>query len=48
MKALKITLVLVFLVALFTSCTKQDLNQNDILQKNQSVTSLDTGGNGDK
>ena len=48
MKALKFTLFALFIAALFSSCTKQDLNENDILQDNQSVTVFDTGGNGDK
>ena len=31
MKALKITLLLAVLFATFTSCTKQDLNEDDVL-----------------
>jgi len=31
MKALKITLILAVLFATFTSCTKQDLNEDDVL-----------------
>ena len=31
MKALKITLILAVIFASFTSCTKQDLNANDVL-----------------
>ncbi|MFH4966900.1 hypothetical protein V8G61_01740 [Gaetbulibacter sp. M240] len=48
MKALKITLSALVIAALFSSCTKQDLNENDILQDNQTITVFDTGGNGDK
>ena len=31
MKALKITLILAVLFTMFTSCTKQDLNEDDVL-----------------
>ncbi|GGZ85871.1 hypothetical protein [Algibacter mikhailovii] len=31
MKALKITLVLVVLISSLTSCTKQDLSEDDVL-----------------
>ncbi|NCP50663.1 MAG: hypothetical protein GW817_00020 [Flavobacteriales bacterium] len=31
MKALKITLILAIVFATFTSCTKQDLNEDDVL-----------------
>lgn len=48
MKALKITLSALVIAALLSSCTKQDLNENDILQNDESVTVLDTGQNPDK
>ncbi|GAA4280675.1 hypothetical protein [Gaetbulibacter aestuarii] len=48
MKALKITLILVFISALFSSCTKQDLNENDILQKDQTISTYASGGIDDK
>ena len=31
MKALKITLILAVLIGSFTSCTKQDLSEDDVL-----------------
>lgn len=31
MKALKITLIAIVLIASFTSCTKQDLSEDDVL-----------------
>ncbi|WNH08288.1 hypothetical protein [Thalassobellus suaedae] len=31
MKALKITLIVAVIFASFTSCTKQDLNEDDVL-----------------
>lgn len=31
MKALKITLILALLLTIFTSCTRQDLNEEDVL-----------------
>lgn len=48
MKALKITLVLALLVASFTSCTKQDLNEDDILQSPETENVLYTGGDIDE
>lgn len=48
MKALKITLVLALLVASFTSCTKQDLNEDDILQSPETENVLYTGGDVDE
>tara|TARA_R110000868_G_scaffold276527_2_gene536209 strand:- start:139 stop:291 length:153 start_codon:yes stop_codon:yes gene_type:complete len=44
MKALKITLILAFLLTLFTSCTKQDLNDDDILV--DPVTTIPAPGTG--
>lgn len=45
MKALKFTFLVVVLSALFTSCVKEDLNEDDQLMDNQTVqVSLDTGG----
>jgi len=32
MKTLKITLIVAVIFASFTSCTKQDLNEDDVLQ----------------
>ncbi|MEW4923845.1 hypothetical protein [Algibacter sp. 2305UL17-15] len=34
MKALKITLIMALLFASFTSCVKQDLNEDDLLEDN--------------
>jgi hypothetical protein len=45
MKTLKITLILAVLVASLTSCTKQDLNEDDILQSPETLETLFTGGN---
>lgn len=43
MKALKITLILALILASITSCTKQDLNEDDVLQspKVEQVPFLD-------
>lgn len=43
MKALKITLILALILASITSCTKQDLNEDDVLQspKAEQVPFLD-------
>jgi len=46
MKALKITLLLALLVTVFTSCTKQDLNEDDVLTAPETEETLFTGGNG--
>lgn len=47
MKALKFTFLVVVLTSLFTSCVKEDLNDDDQLLNNQSTqVSFDTGGNG--
>tara|TARA_R110002072_G_scaffold115599_4_gene245928 strand:- start:293 stop:436 length:144 start_codon:yes stop_codon:yes gene_type:complete len=45
MKALKITLILAFLLTLFTSCTEQDLNEDDVLVTDD-VEAPFTGGSG--
>lgn len=38
MKALKITLILAVLIGSFTSCTKQDLSEDDVLiDKTESI-----------
>ena len=47
MKALRFTFLLVVLSALFTSCVKEDLNEDDQLMNDQSLqvqVSYDTGG----
>ncbi|MCF8273726.1 MAG: hypothetical protein K9I95_07835 [Flavobacteriaceae bacterium] len=44
MKALKITLILAILFATFTSCTKQDLNEDDVLVSPVNNTTDFTGG----
>jgi hypothetical protein len=44
MKALKITLILAIFFATFTSCTKQDLNEDDVLVSPTSNETLFTGG----
>lgn len=44
MKALKITLILAVLFASFTSCTKQDLNEDDVLVSPKTQKTLFTGG----
>ena len=43
MKTLKITLILAVIFASFTSCTKQDLNEDD-LSTDEEVTAPFTGG----
>lgn len=48
MKALKITLFAALLFATFTSCTKQDLNEDDVLQNPETEIKLFTGGDGDQ
>jgi len=45
MKALKITLALTLLFTVFTSCTKQDLNEDDaLITPTQPEVSYFTGG----
>ena len=44
MKALKITLILAVLFATFTSCTKQDLNEGDVLVAPTTSETAFTGG----
>lgn len=46
MKALKITLILALLLALFTSCTKQDLNENDVLGGDDTAIPVPGTGGG--
>ncbi|GAA4962965.1 hypothetical protein [Algibacter aquimarinus] len=43
MKSLKITLILALLLTMFSSCTKQDLNENDVLTDNEAQEYF-TGG----
>ena len=45
MKALKITLILALFFASLTSCTKQDLSEDDILQSPEVQQKSFTGGN---
>ena len=47
MKALKITLILAILFATFTSCTKQDLNEDDVLVTPETENIVFTGGGTD-
>tara|TARA_R110000868_G_scaffold104728_7_gene288694 strand:- start:2806 stop:2952 length:147 start_codon:yes stop_codon:yes gene_type:complete len=44
MKALKITLILALLLTAFTSCTKQDLNEDDVLNNPETEEVYYTGG----
>ena len=44
MKALKITLVLALFFAALTSCTKQDLNEDDVLASPQTQNIVYIGG----
>jgi hypothetical protein len=43
MKTLKITLILALFIATLSSCTKQDLTEDDVL-RNTSTPTLFTGG----
>ncbi|MDO6761783.1 hypothetical protein Q4566_16360 [Tamlana sp. 2_MG-2023] len=45
MKVFKITLLVVLFMALFTSCTEQDLHEDDLLIE-ETTTVLYTDGNG--
>ncbi|MCF7559930.1 hypothetical protein L3X39_04710 [Sabulilitoribacter multivorans] len=47
MKALKITLILALLFASFTSCTKQDLNEDDVLESPEIEAPVTGGQHGD-
>lgn len=44
MKALKITLILALFFAALTSCTKQDLNEDDVLVSPDTQSTVFTGG----
>ena len=48
MKTLKITLILAVLIVALTSCTKQDLNEDDVLVAPNSQETLFTGGGVDQ
>ncbi|GGK21734.1 hypothetical protein GCM10007962_14890 [Yeosuana aromativorans] len=48
MKALKITLILAVIFATFTSCTKQDLSEDDVLVTPTTTTAPFTGGGVDE
>ena len=48
MKALKITLIVALFFASLTSCTKQDLNEDDVLVSPETETTLYTGGDVDE
>ena len=48
MKALKITFILALLITSLTSCTKQDLNEDDVLQSPKTENVLYTGGDVDQ
>ncbi len=44
MKTLKLTLIVVVIFASFTSCTKQDLNEDDVLVAPDTEQVRYTGG----
>ncbi|WP_372937223.1 hypothetical protein [Seonamhaeicola sp.] len=44
MKSLKITLIVAVILASLTSCTKQDLSEDDVLGENEQQTMPYTGG----
>ena len=46
MKALKFTLLVAVLFATLSSCTKQDLNEDDLLESPETEVQPFTGGNG--
>lgn len=49
MKTLKITLILALLLTMFTSCTKQDLNEDDVLiDPTTTIPAPGTGGGVDQ
>ena len=45
MKSLKITIILALLLTMITSCTKQDLNEDDVLESPETEDVYFTGGN---
>ncbi len=47
MKALKFTLIIAVVFATFTSCTKQDLSEDDLLEDSNTEIKVFTGGDGD-
>ncbi|MGZ0016128.1 hypothetical protein [Yeosuana sp. AK3] len=47
MKALKITLILAVVFAAFSSCTEQDLNEDDVLLTPETQNVHFTGGGAD-
>lgn len=48
MKALRITFILALLFLAFASCTKQDLNEDDVLVTDDSQETYFTGGGVDE
>ena len=48
MKTLKITLIVAVFFATFTSCTKQDLGEDDVLRTPETETAFFTGGDVDE
>jgi len=48
MKALKFTLIVAVLFATFTSCTQQELNEDDVLRSPATENILFTGGDIDQ
>ena len=44
MKALKFTLLAITMIATFSSCTGEDLNEDDVLITDEVEKVLDTGG----
>lgn len=47
MKTLKITLIVALFFAALTSCTKQDLNEDDVLVAPTTQSTVFTGGDVD-
>ncbi|MDO7170891.1 hypothetical protein [Mariniflexile sp. AS56] len=48
MKSLKITLIVAVIFASLTSCTQQDLNEDDVLTSPETENTLFTGGDIDQ
>ena len=48
MKALKITLIVALFFTALTSCTKQDLNEDDVLVSPETQTTVYIGGDIDE
>ena len=48
MKALKITLLVAVLATVFTSCTTQDLNEDEVAGNQETTSKYYTGGDVDE